>query len=106
VLFQVVESTGVRTKGLGATILVSLRSALAGCIKLYLVDSGTSVWIIAVLGQRIERCAAASQGTPFGPIQGIWETELLRLTSWLGDIFSAKMCETRADGRASKWQPS
>jgi hypothetical protein len=45
-------------------------------------------------------------GHSIRPIQDIWETELLRLMNWLGDIFSGKMFETLADGRASKWQPS
>jgi MFS family permease len=39
--------TGVRTKGLRAPFVVSTGAALAGSICLFLVDSRTSVWIIA-----------------------------------------------------------
>jgi MFS family permease len=40
--------TGVRTKGLRAPFLVSIGAALAGSICLFLVDSRTCAWIIAV----------------------------------------------------------
>jgi hypothetical protein len=39
---------GLRTKGLRLPFLVSIGASLAGCIGLFLVDSGTSVWSIAI----------------------------------------------------------
>jgi MFS family permease len=39
--------TGVRSKGLRAPFLVSIGAQLAGCIALCLVDSHTSIWLIA-----------------------------------------------------------
>lgn len=40
--------TGVRTRGLRWPFIVSVGAALGGCMCLLLVDSATSVWIIAV----------------------------------------------------------
>jgi MFS family permease len=39
--------TGVRTKGLRAPFLVSIGAALAGCICLLFVDSGSPIWMVA-----------------------------------------------------------
>jgi MFS family permease len=48
VVAAVSSLTGVRTKGLRIPFLVSIGASLAGCIGLFLVDSGTSVWSIAI----------------------------------------------------------
>jgi nicotinamidase-related amidase/MFS family permease len=41
--------TGVRTRGLRAPFAASIGAALAGCIGLGLIDSGTSVWLIGAV---------------------------------------------------------
>jgi MFS family permease len=48
VVAAVSSLTGLRTKGLRMPFLVSIGASLAGCIGLFLVDSGTSVWSIAI----------------------------------------------------------
>jgi hypothetical protein len=51
--------TGVRTKGLRGPFLFSVGAALVGSIGLFLVDSGTPVWLIALAVM----CFGIPQGT-------------------------------------------
>ena len=41
--------TGVRTKSLKAPFVISLGAAVLGCLSLFLMDSTTSVWVIALV---------------------------------------------------------
>jgi MFS family permease len=40
--------TGVRTKGLRAPFVVSMAATLCGCVALFLMNSATPVWLIAI----------------------------------------------------------
>jgi MFS family permease len=58
VVAAVSSLTGVRTKGLRAPFIISIGAALLGCVCLFLIDSGTSIWIVAT--------AVMAFGVPMG----------------------------------------
>jgi MFS family permease len=86
---------GLRTKGLRMPFLVSIGASLAGCIGLLLVDSGTSVWSIAIavmfFGVPLGTFSTTTQAAVYiqAPAEEIGAAALQRTAQYIGAIGAA-----------------
>jgi nicotinamidase-related amidase len=108
VVAAVSSLTGVRTKGLRAPFLVSIGAALAGCICLLFVDSGTPIWIIVAaitfFGLPLGTFSTATQAAVYvqAPAAEIGTAAgLQRTAQYIGAIAAASLLASMYGQRAS-----
>jgi nicotinamidase-related amidase len=108
VVAAVSSLTGLRTKGLRAPFLVSIGAALAGCICLLFVDSGTSIWIIGtaitLFGLPLGTFSTATQAAVYiqAPAEEIGAAAgLQRTAQYIGAIGAASLLASMYGQRAS-----
>jgi MFS family permease len=100
--------TGVRTKSLRTPFLISIGAALVGCICLFLIDSRSSVWIIAAavmfFGVPMGMFSTATQAAVYiqAPPESIGTAAgLQRTAAYVGSIGAAALLAVMYGQRAS-----